>query len=678
MGIFEQFPYTNFHDLNLDWILHAIRSMDKKLDEFVASNVLSYADPIQWDIETQYAKNTVVVDPKTGTAYMSINPVPVGQLLTNKYYWQPIFNYDEIVNTLKKQIAAVQADQHDTIPVAVGRGDLVWVANKLYRLTKSLAAGSKIIENENAVPVTVEEIVNDIDARLTDARNLIAQEISDRSKLIKADENNNTVIETSNKLIESSQGREITANGTVNETYSSEYNRTVNGDVIDNVNGEYRIIFPNTTIDVRKLLSTFKNVKYYGAVGDGITDDTNAFTSSLTEQGCAIVPDGVFKANIKLNSHTSIIGLGEQSVIIPNTSGTPIISTESGCLGCTIKNLHLKGDKKSDGIFIDKGNGFIIDNVLIEECHNGILVEDKTPGYGRLTHISNTYVYNCMSSGILVSKYYDISLINCECVSCSGKGQNAGYNCIIANGAFKMINCHFWNQNDYSGLYRPYASFRIENCSDFEITNCHIEGGYTYNLIIDKSIGRIVNSLIYATFGAYSIRYNSEDCYFIGCTFNGQADDDVSYKPEFKAVFSNGDVANFTNFIGCTFNTKLVDTTVEFWQILGCVNNDSTDLVTLLGQNSYVSCVAFNENIKYTNIENLCMSQNVRQGNCSWLENDTTLTGNWYPGCKHYIYNGSGNTITITTNYKTEQTFQVETHKFICLIATDWAVCKLS
>ena len=160
MGIFEQFPYTNYHDLNLDWILHAIQSMDKKLNEFIASNVLSYADPIQWDIETQYAKNTVVIDPKTGTAYMSINPVPAGQLLTNKYYWQPIFNYDEIVNTLKKQIAAVQADQHDIIPVAAGQNSLVWVANKLYRLTKSLDAGSKITENENAIPITLEEWIN--------------------------------------------------------------------------------------------------------------------------------------------------------------------------------------------------------------------------------------------------------------------------------------------------------------------------------------------------------------------------------------------------------------------------------------------------------------------------------------------------------------------------------------
>ena len=228
MGIFEQFPYTNFHDLNLDWILHAIQSMDKKLDEFVASNVLSYAEPIQWDIETQYAKNTVVVDPKTGTAYMSINPVPVGQLLTNKYYWQPIFNYDEIVNTLKKQIAAVQADQHDTIPVAVGRGGLVWVVNKLYRLTKSLAAGSKIIENENAVPVTVEDAIINIDTTKNITRNTDGT-ITDTAGTITRKSDN--IIDTANDAI-SVSGKTITNAAADSITNSStNITNTATGDV---------------------------------------------------------------------------------------------------------------------------------------------------------------------------------------------------------------------------------------------------------------------------------------------------------------------------------------------------------------------------------------------------------------------------------------------------------------
>ena len=70
---------------------------------------------------------------------------------------------------------------------------------------------------------TVNSQGTDIDVKIKDedARNLIAQEISDRSKLIKTDENNNTVIETSNKLIESSQGREINVNGIVNETVNN-------------------------------------------------------------------------------------------------------------------------------------------------------------------------------------------------------------------------------------------------------------------------------------------------------------------------------------------------------------------------------------------------------------------------------------------------------------------------
>lgn len=32
MGLFEQFPYANFHELNLDWILQKIKELDGKVD----------------------------------------------------------------------------------------------------------------------------------------------------------------------------------------------------------------------------------------------------------------------------------------------------------------------------------------------------------------------------------------------------------------------------------------------------------------------------------------------------------------------------------------------------------------------------------------------------------------------------------------------------------------------
>ena len=32
MGLFEHFPYTNFHELNLDWIIKTVKDLDEKVD----------------------------------------------------------------------------------------------------------------------------------------------------------------------------------------------------------------------------------------------------------------------------------------------------------------------------------------------------------------------------------------------------------------------------------------------------------------------------------------------------------------------------------------------------------------------------------------------------------------------------------------------------------------------
>lgn len=37
MGLYENFPYTNFHDLNQDWILKEIKSVDSKIEEVNAA-----------------------------------------------------------------------------------------------------------------------------------------------------------------------------------------------------------------------------------------------------------------------------------------------------------------------------------------------------------------------------------------------------------------------------------------------------------------------------------------------------------------------------------------------------------------------------------------------------------------------------------------------------------------
>ena len=167
MGLFENFPYTNFHELNLDWILSTIKELDNRIDEFVQNNVLTYADPIQWNITTQYAKNTVVVGPD-GTAYMSIAPVPVNILLTNTDYWQPIFNYSETVTVLKKQIAAADMGESKTALVSVPLGGLFWQLNTLYRAKKAISAGDGFVTGSNCELCTVEEAIKNVIAPASD------------------------------------------------------------------------------------------------------------------------------------------------------------------------------------------------------------------------------------------------------------------------------------------------------------------------------------------------------------------------------------------------------------------------------------------------------------------------------------------------------------------------------
>ena len=82
MGLFDHFPYTNLHELNLAWLLQTMKELETIIDTFVHTETLKFSDPIEWHITTQYAKNTIVLD-ENGNAFLSKKPVPIGIQLNN-------------------------------------------------------------------------------------------------------------------------------------------------------------------------------------------------------------------------------------------------------------------------------------------------------------------------------------------------------------------------------------------------------------------------------------------------------------------------------------------------------------------------------------------------------------------------------------------------------------------
>lgn len=102
----NKIPYSDLHDLNLDWIIRRIVEQDETIKNFVTFNAIKYADPIDWNITKQYETNTVVFDPDSGVAYLSTQPVPAGVSITNTDYWTPIFDLSGVIGDITSLIDA--------------------------------------------------------------------------------------------------------------------------------------------------------------------------------------------------------------------------------------------------------------------------------------------------------------------------------------------------------------------------------------------------------------------------------------------------------------------------------------------------------------------------------------------------------------------------------------------
>ena len=163
-------PYTNFHDLNLDWIIEVLNEFNTKLANFVSLATIKYADPIQWNITNQYEANTVVVD-SNGNAYLSVQPVPSGVSLDRAEFWTKIGNFDELWANVKKAITPNDEGHSPTATAARAVNDLVWVNGALVRVTKAMSAGYSYVPGSNCVSSSTNEVLHYLINAFTDGLN---------------------------------------------------------------------------------------------------------------------------------------------------------------------------------------------------------------------------------------------------------------------------------------------------------------------------------------------------------------------------------------------------------------------------------------------------------------------------------------------------------------------------
>ena len=204
-------PYTNLHDLNLDWIIEVLNEFNTKLTNFISLATIKYADPLQWDITNQYEVNTVVVD-SNGNAYLSVQPVPSGVSLDRVEFWTKIGNFDELWADVKKAITPIDEGHSPTATAARAVNDLVWVNGALVRVTKAMTAGDSYVPGSNCVSSSTNEVLHYLINAFTDGLNAeqTARENAD-TQLQTAIKENKTAIDNEQTTRENADTRLQTA-----------------------------------------------------------------------------------------------------------------------------------------------------------------------------------------------------------------------------------------------------------------------------------------------------------------------------------------------------------------------------------------------------------------------------------------------------------------------------------
>ena len=325
---YSKYPYQNDEVLNLDWILKTIDNLVKEVANFVTLNTIKYADPIQWNITTQYEKNTVVIDPVTGSAYISSKPVPEGVGLNNEDYWNIIFTLDVI--SANKNIT-LRDDANNMLATFESEVDdwLLWQGT-LYIVTRAIDIGQSYVDGYNLDRYTVEKFLKDYISNLKeyidDSIDTINTVIGSLENLNTSDKSNivaaiNEVLTTINTLIGDLDDLDTTDKDNVvdaiNELVSSITTtvNNINGTIgnlsdLDTTDKSSVVAAINEVLEASKddLASLFNNIisKKILVIGDSISDESTdrphnwVYTLRNTLNGIATVD------NVSVSGRTMI------------------------------------------------------------------------------------------------------------------------------------------------------------------------------------------------------------------------------------------------------------------------------------------------------------------------------------------------------------------------------------
>lgn len=209
----------------------------------------------------------------------------------------------------------------------------------------------------------------------------------------------------------------------------------------------------------RRVYSGLLNIRWFGAKGDGTTDDINKINTALLA-GSALVPSGTFRTTttIDIPAATCLIGEGVASVILLDHDFRGIgMTADYAC----VKNLKVRGNGAAVSPVAGRGaiHGEVADHLIIEN----VWVNDA-----RSTGISFGSCDDVTLSNFIVDNTYEHGVYFSACTEVA-----------VSNGVIK-------NAGKATGGTAGYG-FKLSNCSKVVGNNVNVINADTYGVVVDAT-----------------------------------------------------------------------------------------------------------------------------------------------------------------------------------------------